>query len=315
MTTNIINTPILKLKYNDNSNQFFIKRDDLLPFSFGGNKVRIAEEYFEDMNRKDCDCIISYGGSKSNLNRVIANMSKSMGIPCYVVSPKDNEFEISESFNSVLVKKAGANIVFCNKDNVAETIERVVKKCKKDGFKPYYINGDKFGNGNKGVPVRAYIKAYDEILEYEKETGIKFDYIFHASGTGMTQAGLICGRNINRDKKEIIGISIARSKEIGVKSIKESIYSYFKDNKLEEINSGISFVDSYVCGGYGKYNNQIVNLIQSVFDMDGIPLDTTYTGKAFWGMTEYVKESRISNAKILFIHTGGSPLFFDQLKS
>ena len=45
----------------------------------------------------------------------------------------------------------------------------------------------------------------------------------------------------------------------------------------------------------------------------GIPLDATYTGKAFMGMTEYIKE--IKERNILFIHTGGTPLFFDALKN
>ena len=43
----------------------------------------------------------------------------------------------------------------------------------------------------------------------------------------------------------------------------------------------------------------------------GIPLDATYTGKAFMGMTEYITENMIKNKNILFIHTGGTPLFFD----
>ncbi len=44
---------------------------------------------------------------------------------------------------------------------------------------------------------------------------------------------------------------------------------------------------------------------------EGIPLDTTYTGKAFWGgMKEYIKKNKVAGENILFIHTGGTPLFF-----
>ena len=32
--------------------KLYIKREDLLPFSFGGNKMRIAQEYFADMESK-----------------------------------------------------------------------------------------------------------------------------------------------------------------------------------------------------------------------------------------------------------------------
>lgn len=315
MYNNKIRTPITQLHHNENSNQFYIKRDDLLPFSFGGNKVRIAEEYFKDMMQKDSDCIISYGSSKSNLNRVIANMSRAKGIPCYVVSPEEVNSETQVTFNSTLVTDTGANIITCSRDNIASTIESVINQCVNDGLTPYYINGDKYGKGNKEVPVRAYAKAYEEILKYEKNAGIEFDYIFHASGTGMTQAGLVCGSIMNNDKKEIVGISIARSSETGVLPIKDSIHSFLKVSNSAKIDSSISFVDKYVCGGYGNYNNQIIDTVQRVYNTEGIALDITYTGKAFWGMNEYVKEKQISNSKILFIHTGGTPLFFDDLNS
>ena len=39
-------TPIQMLNEQLNNNKFFIKRDDLLPISFGGNKVRKAILFF-----------------------------------------------------------------------------------------------------------------------------------------------------------------------------------------------------------------------------------------------------------------------------
>ena len=67
------------------------------------------------------------------------------------------------------------------------------------------------------------------------------------------------------------------------------------------MDSQISFTDKYNCGGYGRYNNQIIEMIEQIFNYDGISLDLTYTGKAFWGMTQYIVEENIMNSKILFI--------------
>ncbi len=54
----MLNTPIQQL-YTDNSdNTIYVKRDDLIPFSFGGNKVRIAKEFIDDMRDKNCNCMI-----------------------------------------------------------------------------------------------------------------------------------------------------------------------------------------------------------------------------------------------------------------
>ena len=46
---------------------------------------------------------------------------------------------------------------------------------------------------------------------------------------------------------------------------------------------------------------------------DGIPMDTTYVGKAFFGMLQYLRDHEIRGERILFLHTGGTPLFFDRL--
>ncbi|RKD23240.1 hypothetical protein BEP19_12880 [Ammoniphilus oxalaticus] len=299
------------MNYSDGSNHYYIKRDDLLPFSFGGNKVRIAEQYFHDMKNKNCDCIIAYGNSRSNLCRVIANMSKSLKIPCFVISPSDDSGGHIETNNSRIVKALGAKMVYCNKKNISQTVKKVMDDCIQKGLNPYYIYGNIFGKGNEKVAVEAYATAYDEINEFESESGVTFDYIFHASGTGTTQAGLICGSLLYGDNKKIVGISVARNASDNKEIIKHNISEYMNGKVYRE--KDIYFEDKYVLGGYGNYNNEIINVINEMLSHDGISLDPTYTGKAFWGMTEYLKENSIGGKKILFIHTGGLPLFFDNI--
>jgi D-cysteine desulfhydrase len=208
-------TPLYPLRFNDRRNNFYIKRDDLLPFSFGGNKVRIAQKYFKDMDKKGCNCIIAYGNSRSNICRVIANMSKAKGIPCLVISPAYESGERVETNNSIFVKVMGAQIIPCIKSDVAATVAKVMSDCRAQGLKPYYIYGDIYGKGNEKVAVQAYVEAYEEIILYEEENNIVFDYIFHASGTGTTQTGLICGSLLHGDDRKIIGISVARDAERG----------------------------------------------------------------------------------------------------
>ncbi|WP_018394781.1 pyridoxal-phosphate dependent enzyme [Bacillus sp. 37MA] len=307
-------TPIHQLSYNDGKNNYYMKREDLLPFSFGGNKVRIAQKYFEDMERKKCDCIIAYGNSRSNLCRVIANMSKLKGIPCYVISPADDSGERYETNNSIIVKKTGAKIIPCLKTNVSQTVASVIEECKSKGLNPYYIYGDMNGKGNEKIAVQAYAEVFKEIKKQEKDLNLFFDYIFLACGTGTTLAGLICGSLSYSNECEIIGISIARDKEHSLRVVTEYVEKYM-EMSTNEWGKIIKVVDDWQSGGYGQYNNSIVQSIEDVLLNDGIPLDTTYTGKAFWGMKEYIHKHDITDANILFIHTGGLPLFFDNLKS
>lgn len=309
MLNNLIGcSPIQRLKDDFNRNSYFIKREDLIGFSFGGNKARKAALFFEDIKAKKADCIVTYGSSSSNHCRIVSNLAAANKMPCYIISPVENS---RETFNSSLIKIFGANVIYCNVNEVKDTIDRTIIQLIKEGYNPYFIQGG--GHGNIGT--QAYVDVYREIKKYEEENKINFDYIFHASGTGTTQAGLVCGKIINQDSKKIVGISIARRNPYGSQVVLNSINDYLKANNFKSIDSSeVIFVDDYIVDGYGTYNNYIVSTIKNVFMNEGIPLDTTYTGKAYWGMCNYIKQNNITGKNILFIHTGGTPLFFNNLE-
>ena len=298
------NTPVIQIP--DEKNNIFIKRDDLLPFSFGGNKVRIALEFIEDMKKQGKDCIVGYGNARSNLSRALANLCYHFNIPCHIISPADEDGTRIDTYNSKIVLTCGAKFHCCKKSNVKETVESVLKSLSEEGLNPYYIYGDSTGKGNEHIPLLAYAKVYEEIKN-------QYDYIFLATGTGMTQGGLLAGKAINKGKEKIIGISIARSAEQETKILERSL-GYFSSRIRMLESCEINVEDAYLCKGYGTYNHKITNTIYHQLIYNGMPLDPTYTGKAFWGMQDFLKKNKVEGQKVLFIHTGGTPLFFDYMK-
>jgi len=304
-------TPLYFLYKDHRNNNIYIKRDDLLPFSFGGNKVRIAGTFFRHMESLEKDCIIGYGNARSNLSRAIANMASAKGICCHIISPHDDDGTRIETANSQIVSSCGAVFHTCPKTQVAQTVDEVMSLCSKQGFSPYYIYGDRFGKGNEATPVSAYVKAYNEI---KAQAPVDFDYLFLPTGTGMTQAGLLAGQSVRGGTEHIIGISVARSKEAELNVLENYVNSYIAQNNLPPVSSDKYYVtDDYLCGRYGKYDVRLCELISRLMRRWGIPLDPTYTGKAFWGMEQWVEEHGVSNKNILFLHTGGTPLYFDYL--
>lgn len=294
-----------------NSNQVYIKREDLISYSFGGNKARKSLLFFEEIDKGNYDCVVTYGSSHSNHCRVVSNMAAARKLRCIIIGPS----EVSDTtFNSKFMELFGAEVVTVPVELVHDTIEDKMKELKDDGFTPYFIPGG--GHGNIGT--EAYVQCYEEIREYEMQQNIHFDYIFFASGTGTTQAGLVCGQLIHRDERNIIGISIARKNPRGRNVVIESIREYIVDREYKIMDSEIQnktiFLDEYIGDGYGKDNLLINEIIKNVMVRYGIPLDSTYTGKAFLGMKEYIRNKNIQGKNILFIHTGGTPLFFDDLK-
>src|SRR5690625_2433610 len=125
---------------------------------------------------------------------------------------------IYETSNSKLINLFNAEIIECPISEVKATIAKKIDELKSDGLTPYFIQGG--GHGNIGT--KAYVKAYEDIKEYEDNTGEFFEYIFLTSGTGTTQAGLVCGKLINDDNREIVGISNARKNPYGERIVRES---------------------------------------------------------------------------------------------
>lgn len=298
-------SPVTSLGCDAFQNQLYVKRDDLIPFSFGGNKVRIANAFFEHMQAQGKDCMVGYGNARSNLSRAIANMAASKHIPCHIISPDDDDGSRIRTGNSQIVSACGAIFHTCKKCDVAQTVDAVMEQCRQAGYSPYYIYGDRLGSGNEATPVEAYAKAYQEFRA-------NYDYIFLATGTGMTQAGLLVGSHCAGGTEKIIGISVARSEQTEREVLRRYTDAYTQKYGIDPIPpENIHVTDGYLCGGYGQYDERIADTIFRVLQSYGIPLDPTYTGKAFYGMEEYIKANGICGKRILFLHTGGTPLFFD----
>lgn len=296
--------PIIQ-KLGVDDNEYYIAREDLLPFSFGGNKARKAQYFFKKMDER-IDTVVTYGSGSSNHCRVVANCAKSRGMQCVIVSPEEN---YKQTMNTALIHWMGANIVTSKLDDISTTIARTCDALREEGKDVYFIPG-----GGHGIPGT---EAYANFYRLIKKCGLQPDYIYLASGTGGTQAGLVCGKLLYGGSEQIVGMSIARSKEKNVAIIagacEEYLNSVGRDIEKTEVERNIVFSDRYRCGGYGLYDDDVKAVQRRMWFEYGIPMDRTYVAKAFSAMQKHITENMIKGKKILFIHTGGTPLFFDEV--
>lgn len=301
-------TPLHQINV-DNKNNYYIKRDDLTDFGLGGNKARKMEYFLADILDKGSDYIVTYGSIQSNHCRITALAASKFNLKCLLIlNGKEEEFKYNG--NDIFYKLTGAKICLCNSNDVKSRIDEEMKKLIKKGYNPYFIAGG--GHGNIGT--YAYYSAYTELMTQTLELGIKFDYIFLASGTGTTQAGLIVGKHLYGSKERIVGISIARKAFRGIEVIRDSLMEFDIEFKTKSSSEEIIFIDDFVGNGYGTFTKDIAETIQNVLIKNSVILDTTYTGKAFNGMIKYLENNNIKDKNILFIHTGGTPIFFSKGK-
>lgn len=280
-----------------------IVRDDLFPFIGGGSKARKAVEYEKMLKKEGYNAIVTCGGIQSNHNRAMALMAVRNGWKCHLCIQGTEERFLQEKGNALLDRLSGAECELIQPEDTAIAMDRAMEKLKAEGFNPYYVHG-----GGHDMPGGiSFVKAVEDLKNQCKAEGYKPDYIFHASGTGSTQAGIVVGlEKAGWGDVKVVGISVARQQERGKQVIAEfanmlgNLYGIRKD-----FTDDIFFCADYLFGGYEQYTPEMAEYLKRAMKEIGLMFDTTYSGKGFYGMMDYVKKNHLENKTIMFWHTGG----------
>lgn len=279
-----------------------VVRDDIFPSIGGGNKARKALYYEEAMREGSYNACVTTGGIQSNHNRAIALMCARNGWHCHnVYHGAENRF-LSEKGNALLVRKSGASYEFVEANQIGPAMDAAMERLKEEGCRPMYIHG-----GGHDLPGGiAYVDAVKCLHDKCTDIGYHPDYLFHASGTGSTHAGIAVGLDlVGWSDVKHIGVSVARQKERGTQVIEEFANMLSEHYGLcKDYRGKIRFNTDYLCGGYEDYTPKMAEYLDRASRNTGLVFDTTYSGKAFYGMMDYLKNNKV-NGKILFWHTGG----------
>lgn len=274
----------------------WVKRDDLIPLALGGNKARknhyILSEHLKLSGRPDA--LITNGGAQSNHARVVALLGAMHGIQTHLILHGESSNSGLMAGNEFFFKASRAHCHYTTPDAIRNVIDDTVNDLMSQGKRGLVIPG----GGHSSAGARAY---HDAVAELPFEP----DYIVHASGTGGTQAGLIDGTISSDFSTSVIGVSVAREKERGTQAILDLLVPP-QSTHGQSGKGQVDLRDDFRFGGYGKYDQALVNFIESMVGQDGLPLDPTYTGKAFYGLCELVETGEIPcGSKVVFWHTGG----------
>ena len=280
-----------------------IIRDDLFPFIGGGGKARKAVEYEAFLMEGGFNAVVTCGGIQSNHNRAIALMAARNGWKCHLCIQGTSERFYGENGNALLDRLSGAKCELIQPENTAVAMDRAIQAFKAQGLKPYYVHG-----GGHDLPGgTSFVKAVQELKCQCDAEGYKPDFIFHASGTGSTQAGIVVGLElVGWSDVKVVGISVARQYERGRQVISEFANMLGKHYGLnKDFTQQIIFNTDYLCGGYEQYSEEMKDYLNRVMKETGIMFDTTYSGKGFYGMMDYVNKHHLQDKNLLFWHTGG----------
>ena len=282
------------------SPRLLVKRDDAIPFAFGGNKSRKLEPVLAAAVASGADTLVTVGGVQSNHARVTAAAAATLGMRCVLIINGVKPERLTA--NALLDSLLGAEIEYIgSRAERAAAVAATMDRLRADGRTPYEIP---LGASN-ALGATGFALAVAELLEQVAAP----DVIVHACSSAGTQAGLVAGCALHGLATRVIGVSADDSApDIGAK-VRELVGGIGTMLGVERDVLGdlmIDVDDSFVGEGYGLPTPASREAQMLAARANALFVDHTYTAKALAALIAYVRAGRFrENATVLFWHTGG----------
>jgi len=286
--------------------RLLMKRDDLLAFGAGGNKVRKMQTIAAEAIAGRYDTLITCGGVQSNHARVTAAAGAALGMRVSIVA--NGERPVRLTGNARLNALFGAEVHYVSsREERAPMMEQLAGELRAAGRRPLVVPL----GASTPLGALGFARAIEELAQSPDRANA----IVHSTSSGGTQAGLIVGCALFGLSPEIIGIS-ADDPAAALSATISALVTGAGERlgaKASTVGGDAPVIvdDSFVGDGYGAPTPASTEAMELTARTEGIVLDPVYTAKAMAGLIARVRAgSWRSGDTVLFWHTGGVPGFF-----
>jgi D-cysteine desulfhydrase family pyridoxal phosphate-dependent enzyme len=286
--------------------RLFMKRDDLLSFAMGGNKVRKMQTVAAEALSAGADALVTCGGVQSNHARVTAATGAALGLRVVLVA--NGTAPARPTGNALLDRLFGAEIRYvAAREARAPMMETVAEELRAAGHRPWIVPlGASTVTGALG-----FARGVAEVVT----AGLRPDVICTSTSSGGTQTGLIAGATLFGLATRVIGISAddpAQALSSTVNGLIDGVAERLGARRSSIAgDAAVEVDDTFVGGGYGVPTAESTEAMQLVARREGIVLDPVYTAKAMAGLLSRIRAGEFTaNQTVLFWHTGGQPGLF-----
>jgi 1-aminocyclopropane-1-carboxylate deaminase/D-cysteine desulfhydrase-like pyridoxal-dependent ACC family enzyme len=293
--------------------EVWIKREDLLPLAFGGNKLRNLEFLVGAALADGADTLVTSGRRWSNHCRLTAAAGAKAGLAVELVlsgpavEPPGPGVRLMTALGAAVHQLATADRAARDAE-----VERVAAEARARGGRPSVI-----GVGGSGV-VGAYGQylAGHELFDAAEAAGTAVDVILVPSATGGTQAGLVVSAAVRSPATRVVGVVVARpASELrpAVESMVRGLASALGPGVDIATDVVIDFDEEQLGDGYGRPTAAADEATRLLAHSEGILTDPIYTAKALAGLVATVRSGAWDGKRIVFWHAGGLPGLFEPL--
>jgi 1-aminocyclopropane-1-carboxylate deaminase/D-cysteine desulfhydrase-like pyridoxal-dependent ACC family enzyme len=285
----------------------WIKREDLGPLAFSGNKVRNLEFLLGGAIAGQADTIVTSGRRWSNHCRLTAAACARTGLQAHLVLSGP---ATDAAANVGLIELFGGTVHAIASEDRAERealVARVAADLRVAGRRVSIVPVGGSGAAGAWGQVLAALEALDQAAA----RGFVPDVIVLPSASGGTQAGLVVGRAIAAVATRIVGVLVARTEPELRPIIERLVREVAAMARIDAPLDGIDLDPGQHAPGYGKRNAAADEASRLIARTEGILVDPVYTAKGLAGFIGLVRSGEIDGRRALFWHGGGLPAIFD----
>ncbi len=289
--------------------EIWIKREDLLPLAFGGNKLRNLEFLVGAALAEGADTLVTSGRRWSNHCRLTAAAGAKAELAVEVVLSGPPASMPGPGVR--LMAALGATVhQLPSADRAARDAEvgRVADAITARGGRPYVI-----GVGGTGaVGAWGQVLAAAELFDQADAAGLTVDVVVVPSATGGTQAGLVAGAVGRSPRTRVAGVVVARA----ASELRPAIATMASElaaraGRVAGEPGPIELDETQLGDGYGRPTAQAGEAADLLARTEGILVDPIYTAKGLAGLVAGVREGRWDGEAVVFWHAGGLPGLFE----
>jgi 1-aminocyclopropane-1-carboxylate deaminase/D-cysteine desulfhydrase-like pyridoxal-dependent ACC family enzyme len=289
----------------------WIKRDDLIGYSWGGNKVRPIEFILGDALQQGADTIVVCGGPTSNFAALMVAACVQCGLAVHQISYGSQPASAPAALE--VSTRSGAVLEFTGSSDRATmdaTANVVANRLRSEGRRPYVLAR----GGATPVGALGFANAALELSEQLTLLGIDSATIVVPVGSGGTIAGLVAGWTYAFDaitpakpiNVEIVGVSVSRPPE----ELRDNIQAIVRDCGTAVAQGNLRppaerchwrLIDGRGAG-FGVADMRDLELVEEASRQTRYLVDTTYNGKTLRWLRESAHQL---SGPIVYWHTGG----------
>jgi 1-aminocyclopropane-1-carboxylate deaminase/D-cysteine desulfhydrase-like pyridoxal-dependent ACC family enzyme len=291
--------------------ELWIKREDLLPLAFGGNKLRNLEFLVGAALAEGADCLVTSGRRWSNHARLTAAAGARAGLPVHLVlsgpatEPPNPGLRLDRLLGATVHQAATAD-----RSERESLVEQTVSDLRAAGLRPYVI-----GVGGSGLTgAIGQVLAGLELVNDAATQGFAPDAVALPSATGGTQAGLLVGIATAGVGATVLGFAVARPAHELQPRVAELVGELATLPGLQPVpGDAIRLDDAELGPGYGVETPSAEAAASLLARTEGILVDPIYTAKALAGLIALVRGGELHGQRVVFWHAGGTPGLFEPL--